>query len=105
MDYSDEETIYNWVIQLEVFCDSEVQIGFIGAAYLVGMVLGSVTVTRIADLIGRKPVFMTGLVIGNILQAFLIFNTNYNVACIIIFLIGFSLAAKYYVGYTYLVEM
>ena len=99
------ETINNWIIQLEIYCDSEVQVGFIGAAYLVGLVLGSVTVTRIADLIGRKPVFMAGLVTQNIVLTGLIFNTNYDVACVIIFIIGFSLAAKYYVGYTYLVEM
>jgi MFS family permease len=44
-------------------CESEIVVGLFGSFFLAGIVLGSVTVTRIGDVYGRREGFMFGLII------------------------------------------
>ena len=44
-------------------CVSSITIGLFGSCFLVGIVLGSLTVTRVGDIKGRRQGFMLGLVI------------------------------------------
>ena len=57
------------------------------------------------DKYGRKPVYITGLAMNLILISSLIFFKNTVIAYIVLFLLGVSIAARYYVGYTYNIEM
>ena len=61
--WEDSEVINNLIIQLDMQCVSSITIGLFGSCFLVGIVLGSLTVTRVGDIKGRRQGFMLGLVI------------------------------------------
>jgi MFS family permease len=80
-------------------------IGLIGAAFLMGVVIGSLTLTRLGDVHGRRPIFMLGLVMHLGFMAGIMVVTNYVLCYVLVFIFGLSLTARYYVGYAYNVEM
>jgi hypothetical protein len=61
--WEDRETVYNLVLQLDLKCESEMILGLFGSLFLAGIVLGSVTLTRIGDTYGRKHAFGFGLIL------------------------------------------
>ncbi len=61
--WEDNETINNLIIQFHLECATAVELGLIGSSFLAGIVVGSVTVTRIGDLFGRRPGFILGLIV------------------------------------------
>lgn len=61
--WSDQESIDNFIITFDLYCDSELKIGLFGSMFLAGIVVGSITLTRLGDLYGRKPVFIMGVAI------------------------------------------
>lgn len=62
-NFEDSETIDNMITQFKLECASGVELGLIGSSFLVGIVIGSVTITRIGDSYGRRPGFGIGLFI------------------------------------------
>jgi MFS family permease len=78
--------------------------GLIGAVFLIGIVVGCSFVTRLGDVYGRKPVYLAGLTLNMLLILTLVVNKNVWVAYACIFLLGISITARYYVGYTYNLE-
>jgi MFS family permease len=80
-------------------------IGLIGAAFLVGIVIGSLTLTRLGDVHGRHPIFMLGLVMHLGFMAGILVVTNYILCYVLVFIFGLSMTTRYYVGYTYNLEM
>ena len=72
---------------------------------MVGIVVGCLTVTRLGDIYGRKPLFQLGLLIHITVFSVLIFCHSIPFAFILIFISGYSVTMKLYVGYTYNVEM
>lgn len=80
-------------------------IGLIGAAFLAGIVVGCSTLTRLGDIYGRKPTYMLGLVMHLIFIVAILNTYNIYVAYFLLFFFGMSVTAKYYVGYTYLLEV
>lgn len=59
--WEDQETLNNLIVQLDLICESEITIGLFGSFFLAGIVLGSMTITRIGDIYGRRPGFMIGI--------------------------------------------
>ncbi len=80
-------------------------VGLFGSCFLAGIVLGSVTITRIGDIYGRRPGFMIGLVIQSFITILFLFNRSYHLAYLLCFLLGFGITGKQYVGWNYLLEM
>jgi MFS transporter, OCT family, solute carrier family 22 (organic cation transporter), member 4/5 len=68
-------------------------------------VLGSVTVTRIGDIYGRRPGFAFGLMIQSTVTFLVMFTDSYFLACVLTFFIGYGVTGKQYVGWNYLLEM
>ena len=73
--------------------------------YLAGAFTGSCFLPRLADVYGRKPIFLCGLVmyIGVVLGTLL--STNKYVLLGLMVVGGVSESAKYYVGYVYAIEI
>jgi len=68
-------------------------------------VIGCSTLTRLGDVYGRKPIYILGFImhIGFMLG---ILNTESQyIGYLSIFIFGLSVTARYYVGYTYNLEM
>jgi len=59
----------------------------------------------LADIYGRKPLFMIGLVLYLIVVISTYFCRNLNLLYFIITLGGISETGRYYVAYVYIVEM
>jgi len=80
-------------------------IGLIGAVFLAGIVIGCATLTRLGDIYGRKPIYMMGIIMHLIFMAGILFVTKQYITYLLIFWFGLSISTRYYVGYTYNVEM
>jgi MFS family permease len=80
-------------------------IGLIGAMFLCGIVIGCMTLTRMGDVVGRKPIYMLGVVMHIGVMCGLILSKNAYFDFLLVFLFGMSVTARYYVGYAYNLEM
>jgi MFS family permease len=80
-------------------------IGLIGALFLMGIVVGCSTLTRLGDKWGRRPIYLLGLVMHMFFMVGILFTTSKLLAYGLLFIFGMSITARYYVGYTYNLEM
>jgi MFS family permease len=93
------------ISQLDFYCAPLWQLGGIGFIFLVGIVVGCSTLTKMGDYYGRRPVFMLGFFMNFVCITALIFSHNVIFDYFVLFGLGLSIAARYYVGYAYNVEM
>lgn len=105
IDWDSPESLHNLIETFNFYCEPSAMIGLIGAAFLMGVVIGSLTLTRLGDVHGRRPIFMLGLVMHLGFMAGILIVTNYVLCYVLVFIFGLSLTARYYVGYAYNVEM
>ena len=47
----------NWVSKLDLLCESDQRIGYIGSAFFVGLLSGLAFIPTVSDKFGRRPVF------------------------------------------------
>ena len=79
--------------------------GLIGSAFLFGIVIGCSTLTRLGDVYGRKPIYILGFIMHIGFMIGILNTENQYVGYFSIFIFGLSVTARYYVGYTYNLEM
>mmetsp|Transcript_14781 Transcript_14781/g.25151 ORF Transcript_14781/g.25151 Transcript_14781/m.25151 type:complete len:441 (-) Transcript_14781:54-1376(-) len=84
---------------------TEFQESMIGSCFLLGAFIGSFILPRLADVFGRKPLFIVGLVLYIISVYFLLVSTNKTVMYSMLVLGGVSETGRYYVAYVYAVEI
>lgn len=89
---------------MNLYCASEVQIGSIGSSFMAGCFIGSFILPRAADIIGRRPMFLTGMFIFIAVVISSLFVKNLYLAYFLLFMGGISETGRYYVAYVYLVE-
>ena len=105
INWNHVESIHNLIDQLDFYCVPDIYIGLIGALFLIGIVIGCSTLTRLGDVYGRKPIYLIGLVLHLFFTIGIITTNNLLFAYLLLFVFGLSVTSKYYVGYTYLLEM
>jgi MFS family permease len=93
VDWSDEESLHNFVDQFNFHCDIK-SFGFFGALFILGLVLGCVTLTRMGDIYGRKPLFMLGLGIQVIIIYWILFSHSNTVLFFLTLLMGWATSAR-----------
>ena len=78
-----------------------------GFSFLAGIVLGCLTIARLGDVYGRKPIFRLGLIMHLVLMITITFLTTQSILVLYVLLVlfGMSVTARYYVGYSYNIEM
>ena len=89
---------------MDLFCEPDIYIGLLGSTFLLGIVIGCLTLTRLGDVYGRKPIYVLGIVMHICFMGVVLVTTSLAVAYACVFLFGTSLTARYYVGYTYNLE-
>lgn len=104
MDYDSVDSLHNWVEQMDLYCVSETKIGFIGSSFITGCFVGSFILPRLADIVGRKPMFLTGLAIFMAVVVASLFCKNINFLYFLLFMGGISETGRYYVAYVYVIE-
>ena len=55
-------------------CEADEKIGLIGAVFLFGIVVGCLSLTRLGDIIGRKPIYLLGLIMHLGFMVFIILS-------------------------------
>ena len=89
VDYDDPDTIYNWAVQMELYCTSKFRIGLFGSVYFVGFVFSGF-ILMLSDKYGRLKLTQYGTILAAVCVSFLYFTTSINIAYFLIFLIGLS---------------
>jgi len=104
IDYEAKETLKNLIAQLNFICAPGWKLGLVGSLFLVGIVVGCSFVTKMGDKYGRRPVYGAGLFINGSIIIILLVQYNVYIAYMCMFMLGVSITARYYVGYTYNLE-
>ena len=105
IDFEDNRSLHNWVEQYDLTCASDQTVGRIGSSFFVGTFLGSMVLPRAADVVGRKPMFILGLVIYIGIIIGLIFATTVYELMGLLAVSGIGEAGRYYVAYVYVIEI
>lgn len=71
---------------------------------MAGVFLGSLVIPRASDIVGRKPIFMSGVVSSMFMLVACLYCTNLHLMYALCFFQGIAEYARYSVGYIYLVE-
>jgi MFS family permease len=105
INWESNESLHNLIEQLSMYCAPEWKVGLFGATFLAGIVVGCSTVTRLGDKHGRRPVYMLGIVMHLTFMFGIMLVRNIFMTYLLTFIFGISVTARYYVGYTYSIEM
>ena len=105
VDWEHLESIHNLIEQLNWYCEPDYMIGLVGAFFLLGIVVGCSTLARLGDIYGRKPIYLLGLCMHLSFMFGILISKNAFIDYFLLFTFGMSITARYYVGYTYNLEM
>jgi MFS family permease len=77
----------------------------IGSCFFIGCFIGSFILPRIADIKGRKPMFLLGLILYITCVLGLLFSKNKILMYFFLIIGGISETGRYYVAYVYAIEI
>lgn len=107
IDWSDPQSLHNLIVQFDFMCEPKWKIGMMGFSFLLGIVIGCLTVARLGDIYGRKPIYKLGLYMHLLFAigiTFVSYKNDFLIYMLLIFF-GISVTARYYVGYSFNIEM
>jgi len=61
---TDPEYLDNWVEKLDLLCEPKHRLGMLGSAYFVGITSSMFVIPKMADIWGRKPMFIVTMVLS-----------------------------------------
>lgn len=102
-DYS--TSLHNLYEKLDLACQSKAKVGLIGSCIYIGWSASSFILPRVADIIGRKPVFCLSMLIQTIAFIGLFFTSNIYVAYFFMFLFGVASVGRTSISFLYLMEV
>jgi len=101
----DADFVENWVMRMDMLCESRLKIGMLGFSYFLGVVIGLALAPPLADLCGKQYIFCSSLLLSLIGQASLLYITYSSlVAMFFLLVIGLSWAGKTIVGLSYILD-
>ena len=104
-DYSHPESYHNYIERLGLACAEKSKIGFMGSVFFKGWALSSLFVNRLADILGRKKVFLTSMAFQVPAMLTIILSQNYNLSVAAFFLLGLCAAGRVSVGFLLMIEI
>lgn len=108
VDMANSQSFNNLIAQFDFYCEAKWKIGMMGFMFLVGIVLGCSTIARLGDVYGRKPIYNIGLLMHLAFSVIICFISGSSSILLLYGLLvffGVSVTARFYVGYTYNLEM
>lgn len=105
VDFSKEESLENWTQKLNLYCTPSYQLGLFGSMFFFGAFIGSFILPRLADLLGRRPIYLFGLSLYALTALIHPFSSSFYLTFTLIFMGGISESGRYYVGFVYLQEL
>ena len=88
-----------------MLCSSDLALSMIGSCFFIGCFFGSFILPRIADIKGRKPMFLLGLAFYIICVVGLLFSNIKPLMYFFLIIGGISETGRYYVAYVYAIEI
>ena len=85
-------------------CTPKVDFGFMGSLVFAGWFFASFFVPRLADLYGRRPIFIINLLVQACVIGLLILSKSQTLTTICLFVMGMCAAGRWTIGYVYLSE-
>lgn len=104
IDWDSDYSLYNWVERLDMACVSWNKIGLLGSMYFVGWVISLIIISRLADKMGRRVLFLGSLVAQCITFVAVIFCTSLNLMIALMFISGLITGIRMSLGYVYMME-
>ena len=101
---ADPEYLDNWVERLDLLCETTGRVGMLGSAFFVGVTSSMFVIPKLADVWGRKPMFIVTMALSLIGQVGLIYSRSLDLSALYILIIGASFTGKAVVGTNYFVE-
>lgn len=89
---------------MDLYCTDNFDMSLLGSSFLAGCFAGSFVLPRLADIIGRKKIFITGLCFFFCVVTASLFCKDLALMYGILFCGGISETGRYYVAYVYCVE-
>ena len=99
-----DTSLENWVETLDLKCISKFRLGFIGSAYFMGWTIASLIVPRIADIYGRRWVFLSLMTLNFAAVLVSVFSHNVWLTTGCMFLCGIVAVGRWAIGYIMLLE-
>lgn len=104
INYESKATINNLIVQLDFVCAPGWKLGLVGALFLIGIVVGCSFITKMGDSYGRRLIYALGLFVNGAIVVVVVFSKSVILTYFCLFMLGISITARYYVGYTYNLE-
>ena len=104
-DYSGTTSFHNYVERLDLACASSETIGMLGSAFFIGWTLFAVAIPRLADIYGRKMIFVGSLIMQAPTIYALILSSSVKLTTALLFVMGVLSAGRMSVGFLYIQEM
>jgi len=105
VDEGSNETLHNWITSLDLLCTSNFKLGLFGSLYFVGFVVGAITLLRLGDIYGRRPVLLFTSSSYLLLYILLFFANDLNLIYCLIVVGGWLAIARGALFYIYMLEM
>ena len=86
-------------------CAPEWKIGFLGSSLFLGWCITLLWLPRLADVYGRKKLFLLGMTLDLALYTVLIFASNLDLMIAVIFCFGLCTSIRTNIGYIYMMEL
>lgn len=105
IDWSQEYSLKNWFVDLNLECVSKARIGFIGSSLFLGWALFALIVPRLSDLHGRKAVFQWCMVLQIAAFFGLYFSHNVDLTTGVMFFFGVASVGRATNSFLYMSEV
>ena len=104
-DMDTARSLFNWAFEMELYCTSKLYIGLFGSLYFVGFMVGSMTLLRLADIYGRRPLLLLGIAIHVVAVFFIIWLSSLIARYCFITLLGIATGITVNCTFVLLVEL
>jgi MFS family permease len=105
VNWERDTSLQNWYEQLNLACESKAKVGFIGSSLFIGWSISAFILPRIADIVGRRPVFMLSMFIQTIAFTGLFLSRSIYVNYAFMFLFGTASVGRCSISFLYLMEL
>ena len=101
-DYSGSTSFHNYVERLDLACASSETIGMLGSAFFLGWTMFSIAIPRLADMYGRKVVYIGALMLQAPTIYGLIISHSVSLTTALLFVMGICAAGRVSVAFLYI---